>query len=81
MMSLPCPSLGGWVGHHHDPAPKGGQEGSRGLAAAKDPSGLWWEGLELCRQTWDLWPTPGASGKWGAHSHECNKKPEGTTRR
>lgn len=68
------------MGHHHDPVYKG-QEVSRGLAAAKDPSGLWWEGLEFCRPTWVLLATPRASGKWCAHSHECNKKPEGTTRR
>lgn len=30
-----------------------------GLAAAKDLSGLCWEGLEFCRQTWLLLATPG----------------------
>lgn len=80
MRSFPCLSLGSWMGHHHDPVYKG-QEGSRGLVAAKEPSGLWWEGLEFYRQTWFLLPTLEASGKWYAHSQECNKKPERTTRK
>lgn len=82
MRLFPCPSWEvGWGIITTLLARKGGQEGSRGLTAAKDPSGLCWEGLEGCRQTWVLLPTPAASGKRCAHSHMCSKKPEGTTRR
>lgn len=29
--------------------------------------------LEFCRETWVLMATPGASWRWCAHSHGCNK--------